>query len=85
MNKYGDEQHHNEQTHGDRHLDAQASNLVIHSKKIWGCGDQQDRYVCVYSILFTMNFLPFQMQMHMRLFRAQRNFYISGFALMLTL
>jgi len=48
MNKYGDEQHHSEQTHGDRHLDA-------------------------------------QMQMHMRLFRAQRNFYISGFALMLTL
>merc|ERR1712045_550794 len=48
MNKYGDEQHHSEQTHGDRHLDA-------------------------------------QMQMHMRLFRAQRNFYISGFALFLCL
>jgi len=48
MNKYGDEQHDSQQSHGDRHLDA-------------------------------------QMQMHMRLFRAQRNFYISGFALMLTL
>merc|ERR1712045_1088738 len=48
MNKYGDEQDHNQQNHGDRHLDT-------------------------------------QMQMHMRLFRAQRNFYISGFALMLTL
>jgi len=47
MNKYGDEQDHNQQAHG-AHLDT-------------------------------------QMQMHMRLFRAQRNFYISGFALMLTL
>ncbi len=29
--------------------------------------------------------LDAQMQMHMRLFRAQRNFYISGFALFLSL
>ena len=29
--------------------------------------------------------LDTQMQMHMRLFRAQRNFYISGFALFLCL
>lgn len=29
--------------------------------------------------------LDAQMQMHMRLFRAQRNFYISGFALFLCL
>jgi len=47
MNKYGDEQHTQDHSHGT-HLDA-------------------------------------QMQMHMRLFRAQRNFYISGFALFLCL
>ena len=29
--------------------------------------------------------LDMQMQTHMRLFRAQRNFYISGFALFLSL
>merc|ERR1712183_157808 len=32
-----------------------------------------------------MSHLDSQMQMHMRLFRAQRNFYISGFALFLFL
>merc|ERR1712142_1438016 len=32
-----------------------------------------------------MSHLDTQMQMHMRLFRAQRNFYISGFALFLCL
>merc|ERR1712240_600574 len=32
-----------------------------------------------------MSHLDTQMQMHMRLFRAQRNFYIAGFALFLCL
>merc|ERR1712227_1165471 len=32
-----------------------------------------------------MSHLDAQMQMHMRLFRAQRNFYIAGFALFLCL
>ena len=32
MNKYGDEQHDSQQSHGDRHLDAQAS--IMHDSQI---------------------------------------------------
>ena len=28
MNKYGDEQHDSQQSHGDRHLDAQAITII---------------------------------------------------------
>ena len=33
MNKYGDEQHDSQQSHGDRHLDAQAS--IIHNSQFY--------------------------------------------------
>ena len=33
MNKYGDEQHDSQQSHGDRHLDAQA--IIIHISQFY--------------------------------------------------
>ena len=59
MNKYGDEQHDSQQSHGDRHLDAQASiihNSQFHSdySKIF-VGVANHRDILVYNELFTFS------------------------------
>ena len=70
MNKYSDES--NNSNHGHpSHLDAQVNCIL-----------KQFSYKSKFFKTYSLNF---QMQMHMRLFRAQRNFYISGFALFLCL
>ena len=58
MNKYGDEQHDSQQSHGDRHLDAQASIIhnvnfiVIPPKYLWVW---PTRGILVYNELFTFS------------------------------
>merc|ERR1719347_2065790 len=51
---------------------------AIHEMQKYGSEEEHQQQV-------GMTHLDTQMQMHMRLFRAQRNFYISGFALFLFL
>ena len=51
MNKYGDEQHDSQQSHGDRHLDAQAS--IIHNSQFYSnsskifVGVTNQRYISI--------------------------------------
>ena len=81
MNKYSDDSSH-DHSHGT-HLDAQVnSNFEAHTLgsvivKVDVCTSTPTQILMTHFLL--------QMQMHMRLFRAQRNFYISGFALFLCL
>ena len=55
MSKYGDEQSHDNQSHGDRHLDAQVKIVNIEIQKNLGCDLPTREIYAVYNELFTFS------------------------------